>query len=201
MENAKRIEDYAMVGDLHTAAMVSADGSIDWLCFPRFDSAACFAALVDDDRAGRWHLGPVGVRGSTRRRYRGDTLILETEWETAEGAVRVTDFMPVRDGAANLVRIVDGIAGEVAMRSELVLRFDYGHIVPWVTRTEGGIRAVAGPDAVLVTADVPLMGRDMRTEADFSVAEGDRVRFVLTWYPSNEAAPAPVDADQALAET
>lgn len=201
MHDGNRIEDYAMIGDLHTAAMVCVDGSIDWLCLPRFDSAACFASIVGDDRAGRWLLAPADGSTSTRRRYRGDTLILETEWDTADGSVRVTDFMPVRDQAADVVRIVEGLAGEVAMRSELVLRFDYGHIVPWVTRAERGIRAVAGPDAVLVTADVPLRGRDMRTEAEFTVAEGDRVGFVLTWYPGHQPEPTPAVPERALAET
>ncbi|RDV43930.1 glycoside hydrolase family 15 protein [Leifsonia sp. ku-ls] len=190
-----------MIGDLHTAAMVSADGSVDWLCLPRFDSPACFAALLDDASAGRWRIAPASGERSTRRRYRDGTLILETEWETAEGHVRVTDLMPVRDRAADLVRIVEGLSGSVRVLSELTLRFDYGHVVPWVTRTDGGIRAVAGPDAVLVTSLVPLAGRDLSTVAEFTVEAGDRVPFVLTWFPSHEPEPEPADAEQALAAT
>ncbi|WP_295126685.1 glycoside hydrolase family 15 protein [uncultured Leifsonia sp.] len=201
MDTWNRIEDYAMIGDLHTAALVSTEGSIDWLCLPRFDSASCFAALVGDDNAGRWLIAPVGASGSSRRRYRGDTLILETEWDTGEGRVRVTDFMPVRDRAADLVRIVEGISGEVAMWSELVLRFDYGHIIPWVTRTDGGIRAVAGPDAVELTTDAPLEGRKMKTVSEFTVRAGERVSFVMTWHPSHEGSPGVASPDEALAQT
>lgn len=196
-----RIEDYAMIGDLHTAAMVAADGSIDWLCLPRFDSPACFAGLLGTEDAGRWLMAPVDGGRCTRRRYRGDTLVLETEWETADGHVRVIDFMPVRDEVADLVRIVEGVSGTVPMRTELVLRFDYGQIVPWVTKTESGVRAVAGPDAVLVTADVPLEGRDLRTVSEFTVEPGDRVAFVLTWFPSHDPEPTPADAEETLAAT
>ena len=197
----RRIEDYALIGDLHTAAMVSVDGSVDWLCFPRFDSPACFAAMLDDPDAGRWRIAPEGADRSTRRRYRGDTLILETEWDTPSGVVRVTDFMPVRDQAADLVRIVDCLSGEVTMRSEVVLRFDYGHVVPWVTRSARGVRAVAGPDAVLISTDAPLEGRDMRTVSEFTVKAGDRVPFVLTWFLSHDDPPTPADAEEALAAT
>lgn len=196
-----RIEDYAMIGDLHTTAMVAADGSIDWLCLPRFDSPACFAGLVGTEDAGRWLMAPVDGGRCTRRRYRGDTLVLETEWETADGHVRVIDFMPVRDEVADLVRIVEGVSGTVPMRTELVLRFDYGQIVPWVTKTESGVRAVAGPDAVLVTADVPLEGRDLRTVSEFTVEPGDRVAFVLTWFPSHDPEPTPAEAEETLAAT
>ncbi|HEY8281302.1 MAG TPA: glycoside hydrolase family 15 protein [Leifsonia sp.] len=197
----RRIEDYALIGDLHTAAMVSVDGSVDWLCFPRFDSPACFAAILDDPDAGRWRIAPEGAERSSRRRYRGDTLILETEWDTPTGVVRVTDFMPIRDRAADLVRIVDGLSGEVAMRSELVLRFDYGHVVPWVTKTERGIRAVAGPDAALLSTDAPLEGRDLRTVSEFTVKAGERVPLVLTWFVSHDDPPIPADAEEALAAT
>lgn len=199
--NSRRIEDYALIGDLRSGAMVSADGSVDWLCLPRFDSPACFAAMLDDARAGRWQIAPEGADRSTRRRYRGDTLILETEWETPGATVRVTDFMPVRGRAADLVRIVEGLSGEAAMRSELVLRFDYGHVVPWVTRTERGLRAIAGPDAVLFTTTAPLEGRDLRTISEFTVRAGERVAFVLTWFPSHEQPPEPADAEEALAAT
>ncbi|MFP3466595.1 glycoside hydrolase family 15 protein [Leifsonia sp. SIMBA_070] len=181
--------------------MVSADGSVDWLCLPHFDSPACFAALLDTESAGRWRIAPTDAGRCTRRRYRGETLILETEWETAEGHVRITDFMPVRDRAADLVRIVEGISGSVAMHADLTVRFDYGHVTPWVTKTPEGVRAVAGPDALLITSDVPLVGRDMTTVADFTVDPGDRVSFVLTWYPSHESEPDPADPEAALAET
>ncbi|WP_233265568.1 glycoside hydrolase family 15 protein [Leifsonia sp. AG29] len=197
----RRIEDYALIGDLHTAALVATDGSIEWLCLPRFDSPACFAAMLGDDSAGRWRIAPADAGRSTRRRYRGDTLILETEWETDDGAVRIIDFMPVRDGAADLVRIVEGIHGSVTMRSEVVLRFDYGRIVPWVTRTERGVRAVAGPDAVLLTSPVAFEGHDFRTVSEFTVEAGERIPFVLTWYPSHESRPEPADAEEALAGT
>jgi GH15 family glucan-1,4-alpha-glucosidase len=199
--SASRIEDYALIGDLHTAAMVAIDGSVDWLCLPRFDSPACFAAMLGDDSAGRWRIAPTGAGPCTRRRYRDDTLILETEWETSTGHVRITDFMPIRDQAADLVRIVEGLSGSVPMQLELVLRFDYGHITPWVTRRDGGVRAIAGGDAVLLTADIPLTGRDMRTVAEFTVGAGDRVRFALTWYPSEQDEPTPADPDAALALT
>src|SRR4029453_11065092 len=163
-----RIEDYAIIGDLNTAALVARDGSLNWMCLPRFDSPACFAALLHNPEAGRWLLAPADAAGRnggncTRRRYRPDTLILETEWEVDGGAVRVTDFMPVRDDAVDLVRIVEGLSGEVAMRGELILRFDYGRVVPWVRHTRHGISAVAGPDSAYLTTPAPLKGQDMRT--------------------------------------
>lgn len=197
----RRIEDYALIGDLHTGAMVSVTGSVDWLCLPRFDSAACFAAMLDDDDAGRWRIAPRGAQRCTRRRYRGDTLILETEWETAHGEVRVTDFMPVRDHSADLVRIVEGLSGTVPMEVDLALRFDYGHVVPWVTAASQGIQAIAGPDAVLLTSDVGLRGEDLRTRSEFTVAAGEQVAMVLTWYPSHQAQPTPADPWEALHET
>jgi len=199
--NGSRIEDHAIIGDLHTAALVAAEGSIDWLCLPRFDSPACFAALLDEESAGRWIVTPAGSSRCTRRSYRGDTLILDTEWETSDGHVRVTDFMPLRGESAELVRIVEGLSGSVPMQLELVLRFDYGHVVPWVTRTDRGILAVAGPDSVQITSDIPLTGRDMRTAAEFTVSAGDRVRFSLTWTPSHLPRPQPADPDAALAAT
>ncbi|WP_022899528.1 glycoside hydrolase family 15 protein [Humibacter albus] len=196
-----RIEDYAIIGDLHTAALVGTDGSIDWLCLPRFDSPACFANLVGTADNGFWRLAPADAERSTRRRYRPDTLVLETEWESQSGRVRVTDFMPVRDDAADLVRVVEGLSGTVRMKSELALRFDYGHVVPWVTHTERGIRAVAGPDAVLISTPAPLHGKDMRTVSEFTVDEGERIPFVMTWYASHTRPPAPVDALEALERT
>jgi GH15 family glucan-1,4-alpha-glucosidase len=196
-----RIEDYAIVGDLHTAALIGTDGSIDWLCLPFFDSPACFAALLDTPDAGRWLLAPDGGGTCTRRRYRPDTLVLETEWDTGTGRVRVTDFMPPRDEVADVVRIVEGLSGTVAMRSELALRFDYGHLVPWVRRTKTGIHAVAGPDSVHLSSTVPMQGEHLRTLSEFTVGAGDRVPFVLTWSPSHSRRPRTVDADEALAGT
>ena len=163
----QRIEDYALIGDTHTAALVSTDGSIDWLCFPRFDSPACFAALVGSDENGHWRLRPRDEGAVRSRHYRSDTLILETEWSTPRGSVRVIDFMPLRDEAPDVVRIVQGVSGRVAMRSELRLRFDYGHVIPWVRQIDGETVAVAGPDAVSLRSDVRQYGRNFATYADF----------------------------------
>jgi len=197
------IEDYALVGDLQTAALVSREGSVDWLCFPRFDSGACFAALLGTPDHGRWALAPRGEAWQAGWRYRPDTLVLETEWETDTGAVRVLDFMPPRGRAPDIVRIVEGLRGEVEMSSELVIRFDYGSIVPWVRRLpEADCRiAVAGPDALCFRSPAETRGENMRTISDFTVREGERVPFVLTWYPSNEDPPEPVDADAAFEDT
>ena len=196
-----RIEDYGMVGDLQTAALISSDGSIDWLCFPHFDSEACFAALLGTVENGRWRLAPRGDCWSGGRRYREDTLILETDWETDTGAVRVIDFMPPRGEAPDIVRLVVGLAGEVEMNSELVIRFDYGSIVPWVRRLDDARIAVAGPDALCFRTPIESRGENLRTIADFTVREGDRVPFVLTWYPSNEFPPEAIDPEVALDET
>ncbi|WP_138413467.1 glycoside hydrolase family 15 protein [Sinomonas gamaensis] len=196
-----RIEDYAIIGDLHTAALVGKDGSIDWLCLPNFDSPACFAALLDEPKAGRWLLAPETGGNCTRRWYRPDTLVLETEWETEQGQVRIIDFMPPRDGVADVVRIVEGLRGSVKMHSQLILRFDYGHIVPWVRRNHTGMHAVAGPDSVYVSSTAPLHGEHMRTVSEFTVTEGERVPFVLTWAPSHEPRPRDVDAEEVLAGT
>jgi len=196
-----RIEDYALVGDLHTAALVGRNGSIDWMCLPNFDSPACFAALLDSPAAGRWLLAPAGAGDCTRRRYRPGTLILETEWDTPDGSVRITDFMPVRDDAADLVRIVEGLSGSVPMQGELCLRFDYGRIVPWVRHDEHGLSAVAGPDAAYLTTAAPLEGRDLRTLSEFTVRAGERVPFVLRWLPSHRPAPQRTDPGRALAST
>ncbi|MDP9432814.1 MAG: glycoside hydrolase family 15 protein [Actinomycetota bacterium] len=197
----ERIEDYAVIGDLQTAALIGRRGSVDWLCFPRFDSGACFAALLGDESNGNWRIAPVGGRTATRRRYRGETLILETEWDTPEGSVRVTDFMPPRGAAPDLVRIVEGLDGAVPMSSELRIRFDYGSIVPWVRSIEGDLVAIAGPDSVHFRTPVPSQGREFTTYSDFTVRKGDRVPFVLTWHESHEPSPAPVDAEMALLET
>ncbi|HEU0087001.1 MAG TPA: glycoside hydrolase family 15 protein [Pseudonocardiaceae bacterium] len=198
---ALRIEDYGLLGDLHTAALVGCDGSIDWLCLPRFDSPACFAALLGDEHAGFWRLAPASGGLCTRRRYRGDSLILETEWDTPDGRVRVIDTMPPRGEAADVVRIVEGVSGRVPMRMALRLRFDYGRIVPWVRHHDGQLAAVAGPDAAWLHTPVPIHGEDLTTYADFTVAAGQRVPFVLTYRPSHEPTPHPVDADKALADT
>ncbi|HLX21000.1 MAG TPA: glycoside hydrolase family 15 protein [Gaiellaceae bacterium] len=195
-----RIEDYALLGDLQTAALVERGGSIDWLCFPRFDSGACFAALLGDESNGRWLLAPT-KGGTTSRRYRGDSLILETTWENEDGAVRVIDFMPPRGKAPDVVRIVEGIRGKVDLRSELIVRFDYGSIVPWVRRVDSARVAVAGPDALCFRTTARTRGEDRRTISTFTVEKGDRVPFVLTWYPSHSDVPAAIDAEEALRET
>jgi GH15 family glucan-1,4-alpha-glucosidase len=197
-----RIEDYAIIGDCETAALVSLDGSIDWLCWPRFDSPACFAALVGEPEHGRWRIAPVKGTARSRRCYRGDTLILETVHETSDGAVVVIDFMPPRGGNCDLVRIVRGERGRVAMQMELILRFDYGSVVPWVSRIEDGrLRAVAGPDMVTLLADVPFHGEHMTSVSDFTIAEGETHTFVLTWGPSHRPPPKPVDPLSALEST
>ncbi len=195
------IEDYAMVGDLHTAALISTEGSIDWMCLPRFDSPACFNALLDTPDAGRWLLAPDGGGRCTSRRYLEGTLVLETTWETPEGTVRILDLMPPRDGEANIVRIVEGVSGSVRMRGELVLRFDYGHIIPWVRRDAAGLNAIAGPDSVYLVTSAPLHGENMHTVSDFTVEAGQRVPFVLTWAPSHRPRPHSVDAEVVLEQT
>jgi GH15 family glucan-1,4-alpha-glucosidase len=199
-----RIEDYALLGDLQTAALVERGGSIDWLCFPRFDSAACFAALLGGPENGRWLLAPTAKATSTRR-YLHDTLVLETTWETEDGSVaRVLDFMPPRAVSPDIVRIVEGVRGRVQFRSELTIRFGYGRVVPWVrkrTHEENTRVALAGPDALCFRTAATTRGEDMRTVSELAVDEGERVPFVLTWFPSNEDVPPPTDAEVALAET
>ncbi|MCQ4202631.1 glycoside hydrolase family 15 protein [Streptomyces sp. NPDC058783] len=189
------IEDYALIGDQQTAALVGTDGSVDWLCLPRFDSAACFAKLLGDEDNGHWRIAPKGAERCTRRAYRPDTLVLDTEWETEDGAVRVTDLMPQRDRAPDLVRIVEGLSGEVTVHSVLRLRFDYGSIVPWVRRTDGHRVAVAGPDSAWLRSEpeVHTWGEDFGTHAEFTVAAGEKVAFVLTWHPSHEPRPPLID--------
>jgi GH15 family glucan-1,4-alpha-glucosidase len=200
------LEDYAIVGDTQTAALIGRDGSVDWLCFPRFDSGAIFAALLGTEEHGRWLLAPALPVRATRRRYRGDSLVLETEFDTDEGTVRLIDFMPVRGEAPDLLRIVEGVRGRVPMRMELRLRFDYGHVVPWIYREAGDLVAVAGPDAVWLRTPVDVHGQDdpddgMATVADFSVGEGFSVPFVLTWQASHLPTPLPVDPMVALRGT
>jgi GH15 family glucan-1,4-alpha-glucosidase len=187
------LEDYALLGDTESAALVSAHGSVDWLCFPRFDSPACFAALLGTPEHGRWLLAPSDGRRCTRREYRDGGLVLETHFETEGGAVTVVDCMPPRDGSPDLVRVVRGDAGRVEMRMELVVRFDYGSIVPWVRKIDGRTCAVGGPDALCLTTPVQVHGEELRSVATFSVAEGDQVPFELTWYRSHEPVPAAID--------
>jgi len=195
------IEDLAVIGDLQTAALVDAEGSLVWLCLPRFDSPACFAALLDSEAAGRWRLAPAGGGRCTRRRYRGDTLVLETEWETPGGTVRVVDLMPLRGRYPDVVRIVEGVRGEVEMRGDLAVRFDYGRVVPWVRRVGDRWQALAGPDALWLSTPAPLTGRDRTTVSEFTVRAGERVPFVLTWTPGHHDAPPEVDPERALGET
>jgi GH15 family glucan-1,4-alpha-glucosidase len=196
-----RIEDYAVLGDLHTAALVSREGSLDWLCVPRFDSAACFAALLDTPEAGRWLLAPAAGGRCSRRHYRGDTLVLDTEWDTCEGSVRIVDFMPPRGEVPHIIRIVQGLSGAVPMYGELRLRFDYGQTIPWVRHIGDAIEAVAGPDAAWLRTPAPLEGRDHRTVSEFTVRAGDLVPFVLTWAPSHANRPEPADPLPALRAT
>jgi GH15 family glucan-1,4-alpha-glucosidase len=198
---AAPIEDYALIGDTHTAGLVSRDGSIDWLCLPRFDSPACFAALLGDERNGRWLLAPAGPVREVRRRYQGDTLVLETEYRTDEGVVRVVDYMPPRQWDPDLARVVEGVRGRVPMRMELVIRFDYGSIVPWVRHVDGSLHAIAGPDSVWLRTPVPVRGENWTTLADFTVAEGERAPFMLTWHASHRPAPRRINPVKALGDT
>jgi GH15 family glucan-1,4-alpha-glucosidase len=199
---AGRIEDYALIGDCESAALVRRDGSIDWLCWPRFDSGGCFAALLGEVEHGRWRIAPADAGAVSRRRYRGDTMILETEFETTEGVVLVTDFMPLDHARSDLVRVVRGVSGRVAMHAELILRFDYGSVVPWVTRLEDGtLRAIAGPDMITLRSSVAHHGERLTTVGDFTVSQGDVHTFVLTWSVSHLPPPAPIDPLHALERT
>jgi GH15 family glucan-1,4-alpha-glucosidase len=196
-----RIEDYGLIGDLHTAALVSRAGSIDWLCLPRFDSPACFAALLGTPEHGRWLVAPSERPVGVERRYRPDTLVLETTFDVGDAAVRLIDFMPPRTEYPVLARIVEGVRGQVEVATELVLRFDYGASVPWVRRVDDTLIAIAGPNAVLIDTPVELRGVDLKTVGTVTVSEGDRVPFVVMWYPSHLSAPEPVDAEDALERT
>jgi GH15 family glucan-1,4-alpha-glucosidase len=196
------IEDYALIGDMQSAALVGRDGGVDWLCLPRFDSASCFSALLGDERHGRWVLAPAGEVRATSRRYRPGTLILETDFETDDGAVRVVDFMPRRGvGPPRVMRIVEGLSGRVPMRMELALRPDYGTIRPWTEPVADGVVATAGPDAFRLSTPLPLEVADGAVRSTFTVGEGARERLTLTWHLSFEDAPAVEDADSALART
>jgi GH15 family glucan-1,4-alpha-glucosidase len=198
----QRIEDYALIGDCETGALIGRDGSVDWLCWPRFDSGACFAALLGGPEHGRWRIAPTGDVVRIERRYRGDSLILETTFVTTTGTVRIIDFMPPVGTQAELVRMVVGTQGEVTMHVELILRFAYGSLVPWVTRRgENVLRAIAGPDMVVLHTDVPLHGENLTSVADFTVREGETKSFILSWRPSHKPPPEAFDTRAALRET
>ncbi len=198
---ARRIEDLAIIGDCQTVALVGIDGSMDWLCFPRFDSPACFAALLGGPEHGRWKIAPVGAVARTTRAYRGETLVLETTFETETGAVVVVDCMPIRTEQPDVVRIIKGLRGTVRMRMELVVRFDYGTITPWVKSVPGGVQAVGGPETLQLRTSAPLHGEGWSTVAELDVAAGEQVPFVLTWHPSHVAPPAEIDPFAAVDTT
>jgi GH15 family glucan-1,4-alpha-glucosidase len=196
------IEDYALVGDCETAALVGRDGSIDWLCWPRFDSGACFAAILGTPEHGRWKIAPASPVKHTMRRYRKSSLILETDFETAQGAVTLIDFMPLREKQSDLVRLVRGRRGQVRMQMELSLRFDYGQSVPWVTRMDdGSLRAIAGPNMAVLRTSAPIRGEDLKTVSEFTVHEGETVPFVLTYGASHLSLPEPIDPEASLQKT
>ncbi len=199
---AAPLEDYGLIGDGETAALVAKDGSIDWLCWPRFDSDACFAALLGGPENGRWQIAPVAPIERARQGYRGHTLILETEFTTSEGAVEIIDFMPHREQVSHIIRLVRGKAGRVRMRSELIIRFGYGAFIPWVTRLENGdLRAVSGPDMLVLRTPAALRGENMTTVGEFTVAAGECVPFVLVYSPSHLPLPKPIDGEKALKQT
>jgi GH15 family glucan-1,4-alpha-glucosidase len=196
------IEDYAIIGNCATAALVGRDGSIDWVCLPRFDSAACFAALLGDENHGRWLIAPEGGIAKTSRRYRGDTLVLETYFDTETGGVCIVDFMTRRDGASDIVRIVQGIRGSVRMHTELIVRFDYGSIIPWVSRQDDGrLRFIGGPEQLLLDTTIDLRGEDMKTVGEFEIGAGEEISFTLTRTKSYRSSPAKSDPGDALADT
>jgi GH15 family glucan-1,4-alpha-glucosidase len=190
-----------MIGDCYTAALISKHGSIDWLCLPYFDSGACFAALLGTPDNGHWSISPAEKIRSIRRCYRDGSLVLETEFETEGGSVRLIDCMVPRGEQPELVRIVEGTRGQVRMNLELIIRFDYGSVVPWVHKIEDGILAIAGPDMIVLRTDVPLRSENLKTQAEFTVAEGEKISFNLTWNPSHRPTPEPIDVDAALQKT
>ncbi|MGC8464283.1 MAG: glycoside hydrolase family 15 protein, partial [Acidimicrobiales bacterium] len=198
---ASRIEDYAIIGDGHSAALVATSGSIDWLCLPRFDSGACFAALLGGAEHGYWKLAPIASPRRVMRRYRDATLVLETDIHTDDGVVRIVDCMPARSDHASVVRVVEGIAGRVPMRMELVVRFDYGWVVPWMQRAGDHLHGIAGPDAICLATPVATSGENFSTVATFSVAAGERVPFVLSWHPQFAEGRCGGDADEAIRDT
>jgi GH15 family glucan-1,4-alpha-glucosidase len=195
---AARIEDYALIGDCETAALVDSNGSIDWLCWPDFSSDACFASLLGSEENGYFKIAPAEGKWKTTRRYRPHTLILETTFEHKTGSFRLIDFMPVRQRNSHIVRIVEGIRGKVPVRMEMALRFDYGRTVPWVTHIQGGVRAIAGPNLAILRASVPMHGENLKTVADFAVGRGDRVSFSLTYARSFKPNPRKIDTAQTL---
>jgi GH15 family glucan-1,4-alpha-glucosidase len=196
-----KLECYGFIGDMHTCALVGVNGSIDWLCLPRFDSNACFAALLGDERNGCWQISPEGKVIESSHAYRKDTLILETEFETETGVVRVVDCMPPAGPNRDVVRVVEGVQGSVAMKMNLVIRMDYGRTVPWVRHRAGGLTAVAGPDALVLRTPLATHGEGLSTVANFTVNAGESVPFILTWYASHLPAPEPIDVPRALART
>ena len=201
MNNPTKIEDYAFLSDTQTGALVSRDGCIDWLCFPRFDSGACFASLLGTRDNGHWRFWPEEENSKLSRRYRDKTLVLETEFETASGAVRLIDFMPPRGNNPDIVRIIEGLRGEVRMQMELIIRFEYGLVIPWVRKASDGLEAIAGPDGLILRAPVETHGKDLTTVAEFTVHKGERLPFVLTWFRSHEEPPRAINPEHALRET
>ncbi len=196
-----RLEDYGFVGDTHSGALIGANGSIDWLCTPRFDSDACFAALLGTEKNGCWKIAPKEKPERVNQSYRGETLILETVFETSSGSVRLIDFMPPRGKYRDVIRIVEGIKGRVEMEMKLIIRFDYGMTIPWVQHSEEGLTATAGPNALILRCDVPTFGEDFSTAARFNVGEGERKSFVLTWHPGHVPPPKSVEAQDSLTQT
>ena len=196
-----KLEDYGFISDTYSGALVGINGSMDWLCLPRFDADACFAALLGTEKNGSWRISPKGEVRKTKQAYRGHSLVLETVFETETGSVRLIDFMPPRGRYRDVVRIVEGIEGSVHMEMKLIVRFDYGWTIPWVRQSDEGLTAIAGPNALILRTNVPTFGEDLSTMARFSVAKGERKSFVLTWHPAHEPAPASVDPCDALFET
>ena len=196
-----KIEDYGFLSDTQTGALIGRNGSVDWLCFPRFDSGSCFAALLGEPKNGRWLIAPVDKSAEVTRKYRGHTLILETTFETKDGAVRLIDFMPPRGANPDIVRIVEGVRGKVALRMELIIRFDYGDVVPWVRKCGDGLEAIAGPNALVLRTPIETRGEDLTTVAEFEIAEGERAPFVLTWYQSHQKPPRAIHPEHALRAT
>jgi GH15 family glucan-1,4-alpha-glucosidase len=196
-----KIEDYGFLSDTQSGALVSRDGCVDWLCLPRFDSGACFASLLGEKKNGCWLFTPAEKTTTQRRQYRGNTLILETEIETENGAVRLIDFMPPRGTNPDLVRIIEGVRGETRMQMELIIRFEYGSIIPWVRKGHGGLEAIAGPNGLILRTPIETRGKDLTTVAEFTVKKGDRIPFVLTWFASHKDPPRAVNPEHALRDT
>jgi GH15 family glucan-1,4-alpha-glucosidase len=195
------IDDHALLVNTQTGALVNNEGSIDWLCLPRFDSAACFAALLGNEEQGRWQIAPSGHMRATRRRYRGDTFVLETDFETAEGSIRLVDFMPPRGKTPDIVRLVEGVRGRVRMHMDLRVRFEGVEGRPELRHIDGAHAVIAGPDSVRLSTPVETRDEGYAVRAEFFVTAGELVPFVLTWHPSDDPAPAPIDPLRALADT